>query len=65
MGYIYKITNEINQKVYIGKTLTSLEKRWKRHIYDTYRSDRTNYQKNLVLLRKRVTKNRRAVPGLQ
>lgn len=42
MGYIYKITNEINQKVYIGKTLTSLEKRWKRHIYDTYRSDRTN-----------------------
>ena len=26
MGYIYKITNEINQKVYIGKTLTSLEK---------------------------------------
>lgn len=32
MGYIYKITNEINQKVYIGLTSKSIEERWKQHI---------------------------------
>ena len=25
MGYIYKITNQINQKVYIGKTLETIQ----------------------------------------
>lgn len=28
---IYKITNNINSKVYIGQTIESLNKRWKRH----------------------------------
>ena len=31
MGYIYKITNKINNKVYIGQTIFSLEERWYRH----------------------------------
>lgn len=31
MGYIYKITNDINQKSYIGKTEYSIEKRFKEH----------------------------------
>lgn len=30
-GYIYKITNLINYKAYIGKTINSLEQRWKEH----------------------------------
>lgn len=30
-GYIYKITNKINQKIYIGKTLSSIEERFKEH----------------------------------
>lgn len=34
MAYIYKITNCINQKVYIGQTSFSVEKRWKEHIKD-------------------------------
>ena len=36
-GFIYKITNDINQKVYIGKTLTSLEQRWQEHRRDAYK----------------------------
>lgn len=31
MGYIYKITNKINGKVYIGQTSESIEQRWKEH----------------------------------
>ena len=36
-GFIYKITNDINQKVYIGKTTKSLEKRWQEHKQAAYR----------------------------
>ena len=32
MGYIYKITNKINNKCYIGKTELTPEIRWKRHL---------------------------------
>lgn len=32
MGYIYKITNKINQKVYIGLTSRSIEQRWQEHL---------------------------------
>ncbi len=28
---IYKITNEINGKIYIGQTTTTLRERWKDH----------------------------------
>lgn len=28
IGYIYKITNLINNKIYIGKTITSIAHRW-------------------------------------
>jgi group I intron endonuclease len=31
---IYKITNNINQKVYIGQTTVTLKKRWQRHNYE-------------------------------
>ena len=31
MGYIYKITNKINNKIYIGKTERTTEERWKEH----------------------------------
>lgn len=31
MGYIYKITNILNQKSYIGKTIRDPEIRWNEH----------------------------------
>ena len=31
MPYIYKITNDVNDKVYIGKTGRTVEERWKEH----------------------------------
>lgn len=37
MGYIYIIKNDINDKAYVGKTLNSLEKRFKEHCADSKR----------------------------
>ena len=37
MAYIYKIVNDINQKVYIGKTDFSIEKRFKEHCKDAFK----------------------------
>ena len=34
MAFIYKITNDINQKIYIGKTEKAIEKRFKEHCRD-------------------------------
>lgn len=43
MAFIYKITNQINNKLYIGKTsLSSVEERFKEHIQD---SKRERYEK--------------------
>ena len=33
MNYIYKITNKINQKIYIGKTRYTPSYRWSQHVY--------------------------------
>lgn len=47
MGFIYKITNDINNKVYIGKTEWSIEKRFKEHLRDAnkqYRQNRPLYR---------------------
>ena len=38
MAYIYKITNDINDKIYIGKTEYSIEKRFKEHCQDSKRA---------------------------
>ena len=31
MGYIYKITNKLNNKKYIGKTTETIAIRWRQH----------------------------------
>lgn len=35
MAYIYKITNKLNGKAYIGKTLNNVETRWQEHIRES------------------------------
>ena len=38
MGYIYKIINDVNGKIYVGKTeYADPEKRWKEHLFDYQR----------------------------
>lgn len=39
MAYIYKIENDINGKIYIGKTEFSIEKRFKEHCSDAFRTE--------------------------
>lgn len=43
MFYIYKITNKINGKIYIGLTTETVEKRWKNHIKASKKCDRHLY----------------------
>ena len=38
-GKIYKIINKVNQKIYIGCTINSLEKRFYEHLYRCFKTD--------------------------
>lgn len=51
MAYIYQITNDINGKIYIGKTEFSIEKRFKEHCQDAFR-DRNEKRPLYVAMRK-------------
>lgn len=37
MGYIYKVTNTVNGKMYIGQTKRTIDLRWKQHIYNSFK----------------------------
>ena len=37
LAYIYQIVNDINDKIYVGKTYFSIERRFREHCYDCYR----------------------------
>lgn len=43
MNLIYKVTNLVNNKIYIGQTTTSLNQRKKEHEYRALRGDRNTY----------------------
>lgn len=42
MGYIYKIKNDINDKLYIGKTEFNIHKRFAEHCHDCLKKDIDN-----------------------
>lgn len=42
MAYIYQITNDINGKVYIGKTERSIQERWNEHCRDRDKEEYKN-----------------------
>lgn len=50
MYLIYKITNKINNKIYIGLTKTGLELRWKKHLQASFsnRPDNSIFIKQFV-----------------
>lgn len=48
MAYIYKITNKLNNKIYIGQTIRTVEKRWKQHLYCYERLNSNNYLYNAM-----------------
>lgn len=43
MGYIYKVTSKINGKIYIGKTESSIEERWKSHLRASFNENHKDY----------------------
>ncbi len=42
MSYIYKITNDINNKIYVGKTNGSIKRRFQEHCRDAFRRTEEN-----------------------
>lgn len=46
-GKIYKITNKLNGKIYIGQTLKSLEERFQKHCWGTTEKDK--YHMNMAI----------------
>ena len=51
MAYIYKISNNINNKIYIGKTNLTIEKRFKEHCSDAFK-DRNEKRPLYAAMRK-------------
>lgn len=43
MSYIYKISNDINDSVYIGQTIGSIQTRFKQHCYDSKRDTNNKF----------------------
>ena len=42
MGYIYLITNLVNNKLYVGQTVNTISHRWKDHLYESYNGNKSN-----------------------
>ena len=47
MAYIYKITNLINSKIYIGQTIRSINVRWNQHKSESFNNHGHGYNYHL------------------
>lgn len=54
-GRIYKIENDINDKIYFGSTQDKLSSRWRKHLYKVH--DSTKYTSPLYKLMRSVGVN--------
>jgi len=43
-GFIYKVTNKQNGKIYIGQTSRTIEERWAQHTRNAYKDNNLEYQ---------------------
>ena len=53
MYYVYKITNSINDKVYVGRIIRSIEQRYKEHLQSLENGDTRHlysHMLNMVLI---------------
>jgi group I intron endonuclease len=55
-GIVYKITNTINGKVYVGQTTKTLKQRWTEHVYDSIGKRRRKHNSYLHLAIERYGK---------
>lgn len=44
MGYVYKITNKINNKNYIGQTIRHYGQRWRNHRSEAFNIESQKYE---------------------
>lgn len=47
MGFIYSIKNEITQDIYVGKTIKTIEERFRRHIYISRYDSKTHLHRSI------------------
>lgn len=47
-GWIYLIINKVNDKKYIGQTTTSINHRWKQHVYNSKAKNMNYYNHSLI-----------------
>lgn len=52
-GYIYKITNIINNKIYVGLTTKTPEERWKQHVSTAHK---LNHKDSKCLFKRAIRK---------
>lgn len=57
MGYIYKITNLVNNKIYVGQTLQSIQNRWNQHISTAFKENSSDKYAIHYAIRKYGIKN--------
>jgi group I intron endonuclease len=65
MGYIYKITNTVNDKVYIGQTIRSIDIRWKEHLRHGFNPNNNEYNRHLYKSMRKYGKDKFSIEEIE